>query len=230
MNREVIIACDFSTKEDLLQFLSKFNDEKLFLKLGMEIYYKEGNEIVKLIQSMGHKIFLDLKLHDIPNTVYKALRNIAKLNVEFVTVHATGGSEMLKSVTDALKDSSTKALAVTVLTSIDNQILKNELNVGTNVENQVVNLAKISKECGIYGVICSPNEVEAIKSNVDIACVTPGIRMTGDSVGDQKRISTPSDAYKMGSDYIVVGRSITASDDVVNAYKRCVEEFGGSYE
>ncbi len=230
MNREVIIACDFSEKEDLLNFVRKFKNEKLFLKLGMEIYYKEGNSIVELIQTYGHKVFLDLKLHDIPNTVHKSLVNIAKLGVEFVTVHATGGSEMLKGVSKALENSNTKALAVTVLTSIDKEMLKDELSVSKSLEEQVVNLAKISKENGIYGVVCSPNEVEAIKKNVDIACITPGIRMTGDSVGDQKRVSTPTDAYKMGSDYIVVGRSITASSDVVAAYKKCAKEFGGSNE
>lgn len=229
MNREVIIACDFSTRGDFVNFVSKFN-QQLFLKIGMELFYKEGPEIVEYAKKCGHKVFLDLKLHDIPNTVHKAMLNVKDLDVEFVTVHATGGSEMLKSVTKALEGSNTKALAVTVLTSIDEAMLKNDLGVNKTLNEQVIHLARVSKESGIYGVVCSPNEVKAIKEHVDIACVTPGIRMVGDSVGDQKRVSTPSDAFEMGSDFIVVGRSITASDDVVSAYEMCVKQFGGSYE
>ncbi len=229
MNREVIIACDFSSRSDFVNFVSKFN-QPLFLKIGMELFYKEGPEIVEYAKKCGHKVFLDLKLHDIPNTVHKAMLNIKELEVEFVTVHATGGSEMLKSVSSALEGSKTKALAVTVLTSIDEEILAGELNVKVDLNSQVLHLAKISRESGIYGVVCSPNEVLTIKENVDIACITPGIRMIGDAVGDQKRISTPKDAYEMGSDYIVVGRSITASDDVVKAYNECAKQFGGNHE
>ncbi len=229
MNREVIIACDFSSRSDFVNFVSKFN-QPLFLKIGMELFYKEGPEIVEYAKKCGHKVFLDLKLHDIPNTVHKAMLNIKELEVEFVTVHATGGSEMLKSVSSALEGSKTKALAVTILTSIDEEILAGELNVKVDLNSQVLQLAKISRESGIYGVVCSPNEVLTIKENVDIACITPGIRMIGDAVGDQKRISTPKDAYEMGSDYIVVGRSITASDDVVKAYNECAKQFGGNHE
>ncbi len=229
MNREVIVACDFSSRADLVKFVSKF-DQPLFLKIGMELFYKEGPEIIEYVKKCGHKVFLDLKLHDIPNTVYKAMLNIKELDVEFVTVHASGGSAMLSKVTEALEGSNTKALAVTILTSIDNEMLQNELGVNKSLEEQVENLAKVSKSSGIYGVVCSPNEVSVIKENVDIACVTPGIRMAGDDAGDQKRISTPQDAYEMGSDYIVVGRSITASDDVVSAYNKCASQFGGSDE
>lgn len=229
MNREVIIACDFSSRSDFVNFVSKF-DQQLFLKIGMELFYKEGPEIVEYAKKCGHKVFLDLKLHDIPNTVHKALLNVKELDVEFVTVHASGGSEMLKSVTSALEGSNTKALAVTILTSIDEEMLSNELNVNVDLKSQVLNLAKLSKESGIYGVVCSPNEVTTIKENVDIACITPGIRMIGDSASDQKRISTPKDAYEMGSDFIVVGRSITGSSDVVAAYNECAKQFGGSHE
>ncbi|MFV0499439.1 MAG: orotidine-5'-phosphate decarboxylase [Bacilli bacterium] len=229
MNREVIIACDFSNRKDFVKFIDKFN-EPLFLKIGMELFYKEGIEIIEYVKSKNHKVFLDLKLHDIPNTVYKAMLNIAKLDVEFVTVHASGGSEMLKSAAKAVKNTSTKILGVTVLTSIDEEILNNELNVNMSVRKQAVNLAKLCKENDIFGVICSPNEVKDIKNQVNIKCVTPGIRLTGDSLSDQKRVATPNDAYKMGSDYIVVGRSITASEDAVLSYKKCVKLFGGSYE
>ncbi|MFV0424816.1 MAG: orotidine-5'-phosphate decarboxylase [Bacilli bacterium] len=229
MNREVIIACDFSSRVEFINFVNKFN-QPLFLKIGMELFYKEGPEIVEYAKKCGHKVFLDLKLHDIPNTVYKSLLNIKNLNVEFVTVHASGGSAMLKQVSKALEGSNTKALAVTILTSIDDEMLEEELNVKVDLKSQVVNLAKISKKSGIFGVICSPNEVTVIKENVDIACVTPGIRMSKDTADDQKRIATPKDAYEMGSDFIVVGRSITASEDVVSAYNTCAKQFGGSYE
>lgn len=229
MNREVIIACDFSSRVEFINFVNKFN-QPLFLKIGMELFYKEGPEIVEYAKKCGHKVFLDLKLHDIPNTVYKSLLNIKNLNVEFVTVHASGGSAMLKQVSKALEGSNTKALAVTILTSIDDEMLEEELNVKVDLKSQVVNLAKISKKSGIFGVICSPNEVTVIKENVDIACVTPGIRMSKDTADDQKRIATPKDAYEMGSDFIVVGRSITASENVVSAYNTCAKQFGGSYE
>lgn len=229
MNKEVIIACDFSSKEELEKFLSNFN-QKLFLKIGMELYYKEGPTIVEYAKKLGHKVFLDLKLHDIPNTVHKALKNIAKLNVDFVTVHASGGSTMLKATSEALEGTNTKALAVTVLTSIDSTTLTNELNVSKSIEEQAVHLAKLAFDNNIYGVICSPNEVVEIKKHVDIACITPGIRLAGDAVGDQKRVATPHDAYNMGSDYIVVGRSITSSNNPSESYNTCVKQFGGNYE
>ncbi len=223
---KVIIACDFSDKEEFVKFLSKF-DEKLFLKIGMELFYKEGPEIVRYAKNLGHKIFLDLKLHDIPNTVHKAMNSIKSLGVDFVTVHASGGSEMLRAAKEALNGSDTKILAVTVLTSIDEAILHNELNVQKALADQVIHLAKIASENEIYGVICSPNEVSQIKSQVNINCITPGIRLVGDDVSDQKRVATPQKAAEMGSDYIVVGRSITSSDDVVKAYQKCSELFGG---
>ncbi len=229
MNKEVIIACDFSSKEEFIQFISKF-DEKLFLKIGMELFYKEGVEIVEYAKNQGHKIFLDLKLHDIPNTVYKALINLKTLDVDFITIHASGGSEMMKAVSKALENSSTKALAVTILTSLDDKVLKDELNIDLDVKSSVLNLATLAKNAGINHIVCSPNEVQLIKENLDIACITPGIRLAGDSKSDQKRVTTPQDAYKFGSDYIVVGRSITNSEDVVEAYKRCIREFGGLYE
>ncbi len=226
MNKEVIIACDFATRSDFICFVSKF-EQPLFLKIGMELFYKEGPAIIEYAKLRGHKVFLDLKLHDIPNTVYKAMLNIKDLDVDFVTVHASGGSEMLKSVSKALSGSKTRALAVTVLTSIDEKMLEEELGVKNNLQEQVLNYAKISKESGISGIVCSPNEVQFIKENLDITCVTPGIRMSDDNNEDQKRVATPSGAYEMGSDYIVVGRSITQSDDVVKAYEECVKQFGG---
>lgn len=229
MNREVIIACDFNNKEEFFKFLSNF-DEKLFLKIGMELFYNEGPSIVEYAKCLGHKIFLDLKLHDIPNTVYKSLLNIKALDVDFVTVHATGGREMLKSVSSALEGSNTKALAVTVLTSIDQDTLTNELNVNMNLKDHVVSLAKLAKQCNIEGLVCSPHEVEAIKESVDIICVTPGIRLVESNTQDQKRVATPKHAYEIGSDYIVVGRSITESADVVSAYRECVNQFGGNHE
>lgn len=229
MNREVIIACDFSSRTEFESFINKF-DQQLFLKIGMELFYKEGIEIVKYAKSKGHKVFLDLKLHDIPNTVYKAMLNLKDLDVDFVTVHASGGSEMLKSVSKALEGSNTKALAVSILTSIDEEMLRDELGVNKSLQDQVLSYAKLANSCGIYGLVCSPNEVEVIKQSVDIACVTPGIRLADDSVGDQKRVATPSSAYEMGSDYIVVGRSITGSNDVVTAYNTCVNQFGGNNE
>lgn len=225
MNREVIIACDFSSFEEFKQFLNKF-DEKLFLKIGMELFYKEGIKVVEYAKKIGHKVFLDLKLHDIPNTVYKALLNIKQYDVEFVTVHASGGREMLKACKEALDNSNTKILAVTVLTSIDQKAL-NELNIKVGVEEQVIQLASVVKECGIEYIVCSPNEVTVIKEELGLKCVTPGIRMIDDEHGDQKRVTTPKQAYLNGSDYIVVGRSITNSDDVVSAYNECVKQFGG---
>ncbi len=229
MNREVIIACDFASKAEFIKFIEKF-DQKLFLKIGMELFYKEGPSIIEYAKSLGHKIFLDLKLHDIPNTVHKAMLNIKSLEVDFVTVHASGGSEMLKAVATALEGSKTTALAVTVLTSIDNDMLNNELCVKNDVESQVINLAKLTKASGLNAIVCSPQEVKKIKEHVDIKCITPGIRMVGDDVGDQKRVTTPKDAYEFGSDYIVVGRSITGSSDVVSAYNKCASEFGGNNE
>ncbi len=228
MNREVIIACDFATKDDFVGFISKF-DQPLFLKIGMELFYKEGPSIVEYAKQKGHKVFLDLKLHDIPNTVYKALLNLKGLDIDFVTVHASGGSEMLKSVSKALSGSKTCALAVTVLTSIDEKMLEEELGVKNKLQDQVLQYAMLSKDCGVGGIVCSPHEVQGIKEKVDIVCVTPGIRLRDDNKEDQKRIATPSYAYEMGSDYIVVGRSITQSDDVVKAYKECVAQFGGNH-
>lgn len=224
MNKDVIIACDFESKKELESFLSNFN-ESLFLKIGMELFYQEGPSIIKYVKSLGHKVFLDLKLHDIPNTVYKAMLNIKKLDVEFVTIHAAGGFEMMQKASLALENSNTKALAVTVLTSIDDDILNNELNVKNNIIEQVRHLALLSKKAGIYGVICSPLEVEALKKE-DIVCVTPGIRID-DNKDDQKRVMSPSLARKAGSDYIVVGRSITNSDNVVKAYHDIKKQFKG---
>lgn len=225
MNKDVIIACDFENKKELEEFLNKF-DEQLFLKIGMELFYQEGPSIIKYVKDLGHKVFLDLKLHDIPNTVYKSMLNIKKLDVEFVTIHAAGGYEMMSKVSEALEGSNTKALAVTILTSIDDKILNDELNIKTSLDQQVKHLALLSKKAGIYGVICSPQEVEMLKKE-DINCITPGIRLADNKNDDQKRVMTPEMARIAGSDYIVVGRSITNSSDVVKSYHEIRKQFKG---
>lgn len=225
MNKDVIIACDFENKKELEEFLNKF-DEQLFLKIGMELFYQEGPSIIKYVKDLGHKVFLDLKLHDIPNTVYKSMLNIKKLDVEFVTIHAAGGYEMMSKVSEALEGSNTKALAVTILTSIDDKILNDELNIKSSLDQQVKHLALLSKKAGIYGVICSPQEVEMLKKE-DINCITPGIRLADNNNDDQKRVMTPEMARIAGSDYIVVGRSITNSSDVVKSYHEIRKQFKG---
>ncbi len=229
MNKQVIIACDFSSKEDFVNFISKF-DSPLFLKIGMELFYNGGVEIIKYALKKQHKVFLDLKLHDIPNTVYKTLLVLKKLDVSFISVHASGGKKMLEAAAKALEGSKTKLVAVTVLTSLDDHVLCEELNVNSDVEQQVLRLAKLAKKCKINHIVCSANEVKKIKNEMDFKCITPGIRLANDSFQDQKRVTTPKDAYEFGSDYIVVGRSITKSDDVLESYKKIVKDFGGQNE
>lgn len=228
---DVIIACDFSTSEETLNFLDQFKEEKPFVKIGMELFYSEGAQIVKEIKKRGHKIFLDLKLCDIPNTVYKAMKNIAALGVDMTNVHAFGGVEMMKSAKKAIEEVNpeTKLIAVTILTSLDQSVLNNELLINNDINDVIVKYAKNTKEANLDGVVCSPLEAKIIKENCgeDFLTVTPGIRFADDAKGDQKRVTTPLIAKEIGSSYIVVGRSITGAKDPVASYRRCVKEFVG---
>ena len=228
---DVIIACDFSSKEETLKFLDQFKEEKPFVKIGMELFYAEGGEIVKEIKKRGHKIFLDLKLCDIPNTVYKAMKNIAALGVDMTNVHAFGSIEMMKAAKKAINEVNpeTKLIAVTVLTSSDQNVLENELMIDGNINDVILKYASNTKEAGLDGVVCSPLESKIIKEKCgeDFLTVTPGIRFADDAKGDQKRVTTPAMAKEIGSSYIVVGRSITGAKDPVEAYRRCVREFIG---
>ncbi len=226
--RDVIIACDFKNKEDLFNFLKPFKGMNPYLKIGMEIFYKEGPELVRELKKDGFKIFLDLKLHDIPNTVEKAMRNIGELGVEITNVHAEGGIKMMEAARRGLDASDagkkTKLIAVTVLTSISQEILNDELLIKEDLKNVVKHYANNAKTAGLDGVVCSALEAPIIKE-MGLISVTPGIRFADDSVNDQKRVATPAYARQLGSTYIVVGRSITAAEDPVSAYKRCVKEF-----
>ena len=228
MGKNVIIACDFKNKEELFSFLRPFEGLNPFLKIGMEIFYKEGPELVKELKKMGCKIFLDLKLHDIPNTVEKAMRNIAELGVEITNVHAAGGIEMMKAARRGLDfnelGKNTELIAVTQLTSISQETLENELLIERPLKEVVKKYAENAREARLQGVVCSPLEASLIKE-LNLISVTPGIRFASDSKDDQKRVATPALAKEMGSTYIVVGRSITASNDPVASYKRCMEEF-----
>ncbi len=226
--RDVIIACDFKDKNDLFEFLKPFKGKNPYLKIGMEIFYKEGPELVRELKKDGFKIFLDLKLHDIPNTVEKAMRNLSSLGVDIVNVHSEGGIEMMKAARRGLDSTEegkkTKLIAVTILTSISNDILKNELLIDKDVSEVVKKYAANAKEAGLDGVVCSALEAPIIKE-MGLISVTPGIRFADDNKLDQKRVATPAYAKELGSTYIVVGRSITASTNPVEAYDRCVKEF-----
>ncbi|MBQ8177609.1 MAG: orotidine-5'-phosphate decarboxylase [Clostridia bacterium] len=231
MCKEVIIACDFSSKEELYGFLEKLGDQKPYLKVGMELYYKEGAPMVRELKAKGFKIFLDLKLHDIPNTVYKAMRNLGELGVDITNVHAAGGIKMMAAALKGLREGAgegamPKLIAVTQLTSTDADTLKKELLIGETLENTVKHYALNAKAAGLDGVVCSPLEASIIKE-LGLMSVTPGIRLAGDSVDDQKRVTTPAKAREMGSTYIVVGRSITGAADPREAYIRCSKEFKG---
>ncbi len=231
MCKDVIIACDFSSKEELYAFLEKLGDQKPYLKVGMELYYKEGAPMVRELKAKGFKIFLDLKLHDIPNTVYKAMRNLGELGVDITNVHAAGGVKMMSAALKGLREGAgegamPKLIAVTQLTSTDAETLKNELLIEESLENTVKHYALNAKTAGLDGVVCSPLEASIIKE-LDLMSVTPGIRLAGDSVDDQKRVTTPAKARELGSTYIVVGRSITGAEDPREAYIKCAKEFKG---
>ncbi|MBO5349305.1 MAG: orotidine-5'-phosphate decarboxylase [Clostridia bacterium] len=232
MGKGVIIACDFKSKEDTLKFLNLFNEESLFLKIGMELFYAEGPDIVREIKQRGHKIFLDLKLHDIPNTVEKAMKSLANLDIDMCNVHASGTIDMMKAGLKGLtKEDGSRPLliAVTQLTSTSQERMEKDLLINKPIEDVVMHYAKNTKEAGLDGVVCSPLEVQKVKEvcGKNFITVTPGIRFKTDDVGDQVRITTPEKANELGSDYIVVGRPITKAENPVEAYKRCVAEFCG---
>ena len=233
MKKDVIIACDFSSQEQLLTFLDKFEGvEKPYLKVGMELFYATGAEIIKEIKRRGHKIFLDLKLHDIPNTVKKAMSVLSSLDVDMVNLHAGGGSVMMKYALEGLtRPDGTRPLliAVTQLTSTNQQLMTDELLIDKPLDEVVMSYAKNTKDSGLDGVVCSPLEAGKVKEvcGKEFLTITPGIRLAGDAVGDQKRVTTPALAKELGSDYIVVGRSITGAEDPVKAYRQCVKEFLG---
>jgi len=230
MGYDVIIACDFSSKSDTLQFLDRFTDRKPFVKIGMELFYAEGPDIVREIKKRGHRIFLDLKLHDIPNTVEKAMRTLARLDVDMANVHAAGGIRMMEAAKRGLtKEDGTCAalIAVTQLTSTSRWMMNNELGIPGEVTDIVTAYAKNASAAGLSGVVCSPLEAGMIHDACgnQFLAVTPGIRFADSPADDQKRITTPADADRIGSDYIVVGRPITQAEDPVSAYERCVTEF-----
>lgn len=228
--RDVIIACDFSSKEETLQFLDQFKEVKPFVKIGMELFYAEGPSIVKEIKDRGHKIFLDLKLHDIPNTVYKAMKNLGKLKVDMTNVHAQGTIKMMEAARKALDETnpSTILLAVTQLTSTSKEDMENDLLIAHNLSDVVVHYGKNAKKAGLNGVVCSPLEASLIHKNIDdFISVTPGIRFEDSAKDDQTRITTPAKAREIGSSFIVVGRPITASKEPIEAYMRCLREFKG---
>lgn len=226
----VIIALDFPDKDTTINFLKKF-DEPLWVKVGMELFYGCGPEIIKEIKKLGHHIFLDLKLHDIPNTVKSAMANLAKLDVDMVNVHAKGGIKMMNEALHAFDNLEKKPLviAVTELTSTSQEMLTNELLCSTTMEKMVIKHALNTKEAGLNGVVCSPLEVKAIKEacGSDFITVTPGIRLKTNSVDDQVRITTPADARVLGTNFIVVGRPITRAENPVEAYKQIKKDFMG---
>ncbi|MBS9776220.1 MAG: orotidine-5'-phosphate decarboxylase, partial [Fusobacterium sp.] len=213
MKREVIIALDFPTIEKTLNFLDKFGEEKLFVKVGMELYLQNGIKVIEEIKKRGHKIFLDLKLHDIPNTVYSATKGLVKFDIDILTVHASGGSEMLKASKKAVEETEakTKIIAITQLTSTSEDNMRKEQNIQTSIEESVLNYAKLSKESGVDGVVSSVWETKKIReqSGENFIIINPGIRLKEDSKGDQKRVANPIEAKNNGATYIVVGRSIT---------------------
>lgn len=230
----ICIALDFQNKAEVKEFLEKFNDEKLYVKVGMELFYGEGIEIIKMIKEMGHNIFLDLKLHDIPNTVKSAMKQLAKLEVDMVNVHASGSTAMMKAAIEGLEagktgDKRPLCIAVTCLTSLDQEVLDNELLINDTLENVVLKWATNAKEAGLDGVVCSPLESKVIHDNLgmEFITVTPGIRLADDSVNDQKRVTTPAMARELTSSYIVVGRTITGSADPYATYKKVYQDFQG---
>ena len=232
MGKDVIIACDFASAEETFAFLDRFTGRKPFVKIGMELYYAEGPEIVRQLKARGHKIFLDLKLHDIPNTVKKAMTVLRKLDVDIVNLHAAGTTPMMQAALEGLtRPDGTRPLliAVTQLTSTDQEALENDLMIHAPMAEVVMHYAETARKAGLDGVVCSPLEAGKVHAvcGKDFLTVTPGVRFAGGDVGDQVRVMTPAKAREGGSDYIVVGRPITAAPDPVAAYERCVAEFCG---
>ncbi len=232
MGKDVIIACDFDSKEKVFAFLDKFEAEtrKPFVKIGMELYYAEGPEIVREIKRRGHKIFLDLKLHDIPNTVKKSMAVLSRLDVDMTNLHAAGTGRMMEAAIEGLtRPDGTRPMliAVTQLTSTDEETMKQDLLINEPIDKVVMHYASVAKRSGLDGVVCSPLEAGKVHDTCgkDFVTVTPGVRFADGDIGDQKRVMTPAAAKEIGSDYIVVGRPITAAEDPVAAYRRCVAEF-----
>ncbi len=234
MGKDVIVACDFSSKEQVMSFLDRFDGcvRKPFVKIGMELFYAEGPGIVRDIKSRGHKIFLDLKLHDIPNTVKKAMSVLSGLDVDMCNLHAAGTKAMMTAALEGLtRPDGTRPIliAVTMLTSTDRRAMEEDLLIKEDIADVVMHYARNAKECGLDGVVCSPLEAQKVHAACgnEFLTVTPGVRFADSDKGDQKRVMTPEEAKKIGSDYIVVGRPITAAADPVAAYERCVREFVG---
>ena len=232
MGKDVIIACDFDSAEKVFAFLDKFTGRKPFVKIGMELYYAEGPAIVKEIKKRGHKIFLDLKLHDIPNTVKKSMAVLSRLDVEMTNLHAAGTGRMMEAAIEGLtREDGTRPIliAVTQLTSTDEETMKKDLLIDKPIADVVMHYAHNAKVAGLDGVVCSPLEAGKVHETcgAGFVTVTPGVRFADGDIGDQKRVMTPAEAKKIGSDYIVVGRPITAAADPVAAYERCVAEFIG---
>ena len=233
-NSKVIIALDFKSKEEVMSFLDKFDGQHLYMKVGMELFYGQGQEMIKEIISRGHSIFLDLKLHDIPNTVKSAMRQLAKLGVDMVNVHASGSIAMMKAAIEGLEEGKIgekrpTCIAVTCLTSLDQEVLDNELMIHEPLEKVVLKWAENANEAGLDGIVCSPLESKIVHETLgeNFITVTPGIRLASDSKDDQKRVTTPAMAKELTSSYIVVGRTITGSDDPVSTYQEVLRQFQG---
>ncbi len=232
MGKDVIIACDFPSRDDVMNFLDKFTEEKPFVKIGMELFYGAGPQIVKDIKARGHKIFLDLKLHDIPNTVKKAMAVLSDLDVDLCNLHAAGTKAMMEAALEGLtRPDGTRPLliAVTQLTSTSQERMEEDLLIKEPIDKVVMHYAKCAAEAGLDGVVCSPLEAAKVHETcgANFITVTPGVRFADGEKGDQVRVMTPAQAKEIGSDYIVVGRPITAAADPVAAYRRCVAEFVG---
>lgn len=232
MGKDVIIACDFASAEQTFAFLDKFTGRKPFVKIGMELYYAEGPSIVREIKKRGHKIFLDLKLHDIPNTVKKSMAVLSNLDVDICNLHASGTTRMMEAALEGLtRADGTRPLliAVTQLTSTDQGSMENDLLIKEPIDKVVMHYASNAKNAGLDGVVCSPLEAAKVHDvcGKDFLTVTPGVRFADGDIGDQKRVMTPAQAKEIGSDYIVVGRPVTAAEDPVAAYERCCNEFIG---
>ncbi len=234
MAKDVIVALDFSSKEELMEFIKPLPANETYIKIGMELYYKYGNEIVRELKASGYKIFLDLKLYDIPNTVYRAMKNLAELGVDMINVHAGGASEMMQAAKAGLIAGNPQnpplLIAVTILTSTSEEIMQSEMQITSSLEQTVINYAKNAYQSGCDGVVCSPLEAKIIKENTssDFLTVTPGVRRLCDATGDQKRVMTPTKARENQSDYIVVGRPITQNENPKAAYEEIKAEFLGS--
>lgn len=230
MGKDVIVACDFASAEKTYEFLDLFTERKPFVKIGMELFYAEGPQIVREIKKRGHKIFLDLKLHDIPNTVKKSMAVLSNLDVDITNLHAGGTVRMMEAALEGLtREDGTRPLliAVTQLTSTDQESMENDLLIKEPIDKVVMHYAENAKKAGLDGVVCSPLESEKVHNTCgkDFLTITPGVRFADGDIGDQKRVMTPAEAKKIGSDYIVVGRPITAAEDPVAAYNRCIAEF-----